>query len=199
MHRQGVIYIVGFGLLVLGIGSLSASPAVPIPTLEAPSAPDVSPRGRHTCKPNCHKKTCGSDGCGGSCGRCGKGQVCYVDRCAKRPKDPCLAMTGTWVGAMRLNQTYGLRGRVWRTPSGCVARFVITYVTNRGQPGSATEDFQVLFPGHQVYFKGVRIVRSSSGYLLDNFKGMADYQRGRFQGRFWSKQTLSGRVDLSKK
>ncbi len=29
-----------------------------------------------TCQPECSQKTCGDDGCGGTCGTCGKGQVC---------------------------------------------------------------------------------------------------------------------------
>lgn len=37
------------------------------------------PRGR--CKPNCADRSCGADGCGGSCGICGAGQVCFGGTC----------------------------------------------------------------------------------------------------------------------
>lgn len=44
-----------------------------------PSCPTcVSP----SCKPSCNKKTCGDDGCGGSCGPpCGGGQFCVQGAC----------------------------------------------------------------------------------------------------------------------
>ncbi|HET7502998.1 MAG TPA: S53 family peptidase [Kofleriaceae bacterium] len=32
--------------------------------------------GGGTCTPNCNGRTCGDDGCGGSCGTCGSGQTC---------------------------------------------------------------------------------------------------------------------------
>ena len=34
-----------------------------------------------TCKPQCTNKTCGDDGCGGSCGTCAQGQDCYNGNC----------------------------------------------------------------------------------------------------------------------
>jgi len=37
--------------------------------------------GSAPCIPDCTGKTCGSDGCGGSCGTCGENQVCYADQC----------------------------------------------------------------------------------------------------------------------
>jgi|GEM_PF-1743636 len=33
------------------------------------------------CTPNCNSKTCGSDGCGGSCGTCPDGQTCSNENC----------------------------------------------------------------------------------------------------------------------
>ncbi len=33
------------------------------------------------CVPACAGKECGDDGCGGSCGDCGQGETCVVDRC----------------------------------------------------------------------------------------------------------------------
>jgi hypothetical protein len=34
-----------------------------------------------TCAPRCNGKTCGDDGCGGSCGACGSDQTCERGRC----------------------------------------------------------------------------------------------------------------------
>ena len=34
-----------------------------------------------TCHPNCYQKQCGTDGCGGSCGKCAEGLVCFNSRC----------------------------------------------------------------------------------------------------------------------
>lgn len=34
-----------------------------------------------SCQPSCEDKRCGDDGCGGSCGGCGDGEVCEDSRC----------------------------------------------------------------------------------------------------------------------
>ncbi|MCG3175039.1 MAG: hypothetical protein GMKNLPBB_03373 [Myxococcota bacterium] len=51
----------------------------------------VSGECRKDCKPNCEGKTCGSNGCGGSCGQCPAGQGCDRDgRCQiKNCLDTC--------------------------------------------------------------------------------------------------------------
>jgi hypothetical protein len=41
-----------------------------------------------TCLPNCAGKMCGEDGCGGSCGTCGKGDQCLAGVC--EPLSPCI-------------------------------------------------------------------------------------------------------------
>ncbi len=38
------------------------------------------------CTPNCTNKQCGDNGCGGSCGSCGDGQVCEGNQCVCVPK-----------------------------------------------------------------------------------------------------------------
>jgi len=43
--------------------------------------------GQCACAPNCKGKSCGSDGCGGSCGGCGAGTTCQQGLCA--PVDNC--------------------------------------------------------------------------------------------------------------
>lgn len=42
----------------------------------------VNPCATPVCTPNCDRKVCGSDGCGGRCGTCDLDQVCADGRCA---------------------------------------------------------------------------------------------------------------------
>ncbi len=42
-------------------------------------------KGVPTCIPNCEGKTCGDNGCGGSCGTCAEGQECQTDGICKAP------------------------------------------------------------------------------------------------------------------
>ena len=43
-----------------------------------------------TCTPNCTNKSCGTDGCGGSCGTCPEGQTCAEDQqCTEDGADTC--------------------------------------------------------------------------------------------------------------
>jgi hypothetical protein len=42
---------------------------------------------RRRCVPNCANKTCGGDGCGGSCGTCGNNRICLNGTCVCRLKD----------------------------------------------------------------------------------------------------------------
>ena len=44
---------------------------------QTPSAPPPV-----TCTPNCNDRTCGADGCGGSCGTCSGGKLCQGGLCA---------------------------------------------------------------------------------------------------------------------
>lgn len=43
--------------------------------------PPPPPPPSGTCQPNCAERTCGSDGCGGSCGSCSGGQECRGGTC----------------------------------------------------------------------------------------------------------------------
>lgn len=169
------------------------------PPLDSSPAP-ASPRGKRACKPDCRNKRCGTDGCSGTCGACPAGQSCHLDRCVKRPKDPCRALSGTWVGGMYLSVTHILRGKVWGTRGACFGRFHITFPL-RGGRGSADEYFTISFPGKRVYFRGTRIIRSSPGsrYALDNFSGTVDFRRGRFVGVFLDGRRTLGNVLLRKK
>ena len=47
--------------------------------------PDVVDIYEEVCTPNCKDKECGDDGCGGSCGTCGKHQVCKDGQCIDMP------------------------------------------------------------------------------------------------------------------
>ena len=54
------------------------------------------------CIPFCLGKTCGDDGCGGSCGECALGSACVGDQCSEAPKEgptcaeawPCVQKCG---------------------------------------------------------------------------------------------------------
>ena len=41
--------------------------------------------GGFPCTPNCAGKDCGYDGCGGSCGECGEGEICQSGQCSACP------------------------------------------------------------------------------------------------------------------
>jgi hypothetical protein len=47
--------------------------------------PPVSLTPPITCTPNCFDRTCGNDGCDGSCGECGAGFLCQGGNCACPP------------------------------------------------------------------------------------------------------------------
>ena len=53
---------------------------------------------KKACRRNCSDRTCGSDGCGGSCGACGANQLCRGGTCCV--PDPvattCAGRCGTW-------------------------------------------------------------------------------------------------------
>ena len=50
------------------------------------------------CTPNCAERTCGNDGCGGSCGACGISQVCHGGTCCvpESRSATCAGRCGTW-------------------------------------------------------------------------------------------------------
>jgi hypothetical protein len=50
------------------------------------------------CRPNCSERSCGNDGCGGSCGVCGSNQVCHGGTCCvpESRGDTCAGRCGTW-------------------------------------------------------------------------------------------------------
>jgi hypothetical protein len=50
------------------------------------------------CTPNCTERTCGNDGCGGSCGACGPTQVCHGGTCCvpESRGATCAGRCGTW-------------------------------------------------------------------------------------------------------
>lgn len=54
--------------------------------------------GQARCQANCADRTCGSDGCGGSCGACPANQVCAGGTCCQpEPRaSTCAGRCGTW-------------------------------------------------------------------------------------------------------
>jgi hypothetical protein len=55
------------------------------------------------CTPNCVDRTCGSDGCGGSCGTCAADQVCHGGTCCvpESQSTTCAGRCGTWTNNCR--------------------------------------------------------------------------------------------------
>ena len=55
-------------------------------------------RGQTPCRPNCTDRTCGRDGCGGSCGACAAGQVCAGGTCCQPESRAvtCAGRCGRW-------------------------------------------------------------------------------------------------------
>jgi len=51
------------------------------------------------CVPNCTDRTCGKDGCGGSCGTCDGSQACIAGACCvpEAKGDTCAGRCGTWI------------------------------------------------------------------------------------------------------
>jgi hypothetical protein len=101
--RMGVAALLSCGCLMLGCqadtvpvssGSVTPIPAAgtsaakPTPAPSEDAGPDdereddddEAERDRDSCDPDCDARECGSDGCGGSCGRCGRGRVCDLRR-----------------------------------------------------------------------------------------------------------------------
>jgi len=60
--------------------------------------PADAPHDALTCTPNCAERTCGNDGCGGSCGNCGGDQICRGGTCCvpDAPAATCGGRCGTW-------------------------------------------------------------------------------------------------------
>ena len=48
------------------------------------------------CEPDCTGKTCGSDGCGGTCGACSASQGCLEGTCVAVPEDSCQGRCGEY-------------------------------------------------------------------------------------------------------
>jgi hypothetical protein len=63
------------------------------PPGDTPSPPPAG------CTPACGNRTCGDDGCGGSCGTCGADHRCQDGTCLCTPESPastCAGRCGTW-------------------------------------------------------------------------------------------------------
>lgn len=137
-QRVSVI-IDGFDAQAVGLYALSIS--------RAPS-----------CAPACRGRTCGDDGCGGSCGSCASGFVCASGTCTRsQAEDPCGGVTagGRCLSANTLercvvNSGFGTPQRVTLTcgpGEQCMAaageaRCVLTAVCREGATRCASGAFQ---------------------------------------------------------
>jgi hypothetical protein len=106
--------LAGAGYLCVGPGMVSAFPAAcSLPTADLGA-----------CTPSCFGRTCGDDGCGGSCGLCAAGKSCLGGNCVG---GPCTASCagkqcgpdgcGGSCGACSFGQTCSAAGRCSCTPS----------------------------------------------------------------------------------
>lgn len=180
--------------------------AMPAEALAAPGGTALL--GKGICRPDCRGKTCGPNGCGGSCGTCRKGSACFKNRCVKAPKgDPCVAMTGRWTGLMPATSRHSadyLRGRIWGTAKACRARFSISYRPD-GTQVRVIEYFKVTIWGPKARRRArfvctkIAIMPSGGGYAKDTFNGMLNINLTRFKGTVRDTAANTSQVYLNKK
>lgn len=192
--------VVGGGALALLMLALPAAVAA------APGG--TATLGKRICKPNCRGKTCGGNGCGGSCGRCSKGSACLTNKCVKAPKgDPCVAMTGRWTGLMpatRLHAADFLRGRIWGTAKACRALFRVSYQQS-GVKVRVIEYFKVTIWGPKTRRRArfvctkITYVTPGSSYSKDTFTGTLNVNLTRFRGTVRDTAGSTSLVHLNKK
>jgi hypothetical protein len=80
-----------------GIGALFGS-AFGTLDVDAAKKKRGKKRTKKTCQRNCADRTCGNDGCGGSCGTCGTNHVCHGGTCCVPDSRgaTCGGRCGTW-------------------------------------------------------------------------------------------------------
>ena len=185
-----------------GAGSVpGGQAAAPDEVTFAESTPEAAPLGKPGCKPDCRGKGCGSDGCGGSCGKCSGGTVCLADRCVKnRAAELCKLMAGTWKGAIVTAPTHHISGKIFRRGKQCRARFKIEFQNPTGLE-YVIQDFVVTISGTQVRLRGVSLVYASPGssYAKDNFYGTLDKTGKKFRGTNRDDRNAVSPVYLNKK
>jgi hypothetical protein len=172
------------GLALIGVlggceGRSVASPGI------APDAPAAAPLGKRGCRPDCRGKVCGTDGCGGHCGKCAKGRLCLADRCVRTTlRELCRLVTGRWKGVMRAQPLHHLDGRIFRQGKVCRGRFKISYNLPRKGSAWVVQEFVITFTGTQMRMRGVRLSSNSSNsnYNLDRFAGNLNKKLTRYSG-----------------
>lgn len=184
-HRSGPALFLVWALLVTPGRCNSRAVAFVAPGL-SPGAPAAAPRGRAGCVPNCRGKVCGTDGCGGHCGRCAKGRLCLADRCVANTMPAlCRLVTGRWKGVMHTRPLHHLDGRIFLKGKVCRGSFKVSYNLPRKGLAWVVQEFVVTFTGTYMRMRGVRLSAksSNSSYNLDRFAGNLDKKLKRFSGR----------------
>jgi hypothetical protein len=94
-RRDVVRALAGSGL---GLGALRLSDAVAAKNKKKGKKKRKKKNTQQRCTPNCTERTCGNDGCGGSCGTCGSAQVCRGGACCTPDSfsATCGGRCGTW-------------------------------------------------------------------------------------------------------
>ena len=84
--------------LGLGLGSLRLADAASAKNKKKGKKKSKTKDTQQHCAPNCAERTCGNDGCGGSCGACGISQVCHGGTCCvpESRSATCAGRCGTW-------------------------------------------------------------------------------------------------------
>jgi len=148
--------------------------------------PAAVPLGRAGCVPDCRGKGCGTDGCGGHCGKCAQGELCLAARCVKNTTVAlCRLVAGHWKGAMHARPVHHLEGRIFLKGKACRGRLKVSYNLRRKGRAWVVQEFVVTFTGTHMRMRGVRLSAksSNSNYNLDRFSGRLDRKLKRFSGR----------------
>jgi len=151
----------------------------------SPGTPPAVRKGRRGCIPNCRRKSCGTDGCGGHCGKCAKGRICLADQCVKNTtRHLCHLVAGRWSGVMRTRPLHYLNGRIFRKGKACRGSFKVSYSLGAKGPAWVVQEFVITFTGTFMRMRGVRLSSKSgnSNYNLDRFAGKLDNKLKRCKG-----------------
>jgi len=101
---------------------------------------------------------------------------------------------------MLITPVHRMDGRVNGSGKVCKARFRISFYSG-GRLEWVVQDFDVIFLGTTVRFRGRRIVSNGSGtvYSLDTITGRLNAGRTRFDGTLRDTRSVTGQVVLRRK
>jgi hypothetical protein len=195
----GLALALALALAVAGCEGRTLAFVTPGLTGDTPAA---VPLGKAGCVPNCRRKGCGDDGCGGHCGTCPKGRICLADRCVRNTAgELCRLVDGRWTGTMHTYPVHYLDGRIYRRGKACHATLRVSYRLPRAGPAWVVQELVVTFTGTNVRLRGVRISSASgnSNYNLDRFTGSLNRKLNVLTGTNRDVRGSASRFTLRKK